>query len=95
MTQEELAALAVVFNKMPGLYAELRTATAQNEADGQRIAELEAENERLTARVAELEAVLKRCAEIVERNNHRQNEKVDDVKLIARRTLALVGGVSS
>ena len=48
------------------------------------IAALRAKDER----IAELEGALSRCAEIVERNNHRQNEKVDDVKLIARRTLA-------
>lgn len=38
-----------------------------------------------------LREALERCAKIVERNNHRQNEKVDDVVVIARQALAAPG----
>ncbi|WP_395326923.1 hypothetical protein WBP06_09415 [Novosphingobium sp. BL-8H] len=41
---------------------------------------------------ARLREALERCAQIVERNNHRQNEKVDDVVVIARRALSRSGG---
>lgn len=58
------------------------------EADGQRIAELE-------ATVKALVEALKRCEKIVERNLYHQHEKIADVPLIARKALALVGGVSS
>ena len=41
----------------------------------------------LVARIAELEGALKRCAQIVERYNWRQSEKVDDVKIIVHAAL--------
>jgi len=39
-----------------------------------------------------LAKALEQCASIVERNLHRQNEKVDDVKIVARQALASIGG---
>lgn len=46
----------------------------------QRCAELEAEN-------ARLREVMERCAVIVERNNWRQTEKVDDIPVLLRAAL--------
>ena len=42
----------------------------------------------LSAKVERLEAVMRRCALIVERNLHRQNEKIGDVPLLIRAALA-------
>ena len=53
---------------------------SSNTAHRARIAELEADAERVRE-------ALGRCAEIVERHNWRQSEKVDDVKIIARTAL--------
>jgi len=38
---------------------------------------------------------LERCAQIVEQWNHRQNEKVDDIKYIVRNALSAIKGDKS
>ncbi len=38
---------------------------------------------------------LERCAQIVEKWNHRQNEKVDDIKYIVRNALSAIKGDKS
>lgn len=50
--------------------------------------EYAAEKAELTKRADAMALALERCAVIVDRNNWRQNEKVDDVKLIAREASA-------
>lgn len=52
-----------------------------------RIAALEAEVERLRKAGDGLADGIKRCAEIVRLYNHRQNEKIEDVKMIAHEAL--------
>ena len=54
-------------------------------------------NTRTTSLAAQdgLVEALERCAQIVEQWNHRQNEKVDDIKYIVRNALSAIKGDKS